>query len=393
MQRKKTKTRPAATERESERRMAEQTGKPEMTETELLREEAKQLLSDGKKEPEEKREGLKLMIRACDAGDPEAMYIIGKMLLEGKLIPKEGSGIEKGVSLLCRAAKKGSQQARAQLLWYRHLRYREIRKKGPVADGPLTGFDGKPIQISRTGRLTPVDAELSYENGENILTLSLNLAFVEDEKSIPDVKKLHEAVIRGIMSWAGEYTVFGGQKLRTEICVTTEERIFDNVLIYVCTGDVAEIISRTWKRMGTKKAKDAEQVLFREDRSTAVVGMKNWSVRSRKVICLRAKDGRFDNYDEITRTMRHEFGHVLGLGDLYAEPDRGLAGVPAGTWPELDAYLVDERAYGLVMYSGNGLISNNDMEMVVLAFSQNRPQVYQPQRFEKIVSEALGKGN
>lgn len=378
---------------ETETRQAQDGQNTVLTETELLREEAKQLLFAKDKTPEKKQEGLKMMFRACDAGDPEAMYIIGKMLLEGKLIPKKGSGTELSVTLLCRAAKDGNQQARSQLLWYRHMRFREARKKTYTGDGPLTGFDGKPIRINRTGMLTPVDAVLSYENGQNVLTLSLNLGFVEDEKSIPNVKKLHEAVVKGILSWAGEYTVFGGQKLRVDIHVTTEERLFDNVLVFVCAGEVAETISTTWQKIGTEKAREAEQVMFREKRATTAMGIKKWSVRSRKIICLQTSNGRFNNYDEITRIIRHEFGHVLGLGDLYAEPDRGLSGVPAGTWPELDAYLVDGRVYGLVMCSGTGLITDNDMEMVVLAFSKNRPQVYQPEKYEKIVSEALGKGN
>ena len=121
----------------------------EMTEAELLREEAKQLLFGQNQTPEKKREGLKMMISACDAGDPEAMFVVGKMLLEGKLIPKKGRGTEMGISLLCRAAKASSQQARSQLLWYRHLRYREVRKRnrGPV-EGPLTGFDGSGYMLS-----------------------------------------------------------------------------------------------------------------------------------------------------------------------------------------------------------------------------------------------------
>ena len=38
-------------------------------------------------------------------------------------------------------------------------------------------------------------------------------------------------------------------------------------------------------------------------------------------------------------------------------------------------------------------LTDNDMEMVVLAFCKNSMQAYQPVRHIKIVSEALGKGN
>ena len=38
-------------------------------------------------------------------------------------------------------------------------------------------------------------------------------------------------------------------------------------------------------------------------------------------------------------------------------------------------------------------VTNNDIEMVVLAFSENRFQRFQPDRTGKRISEALGKGN
>jgi hypothetical protein len=372
--------------------MSEQNDQQALTETEVLREEAKKQMSDETAEPEIRREGLRKMLRASDAGDPEAMYIIGKMLLDGTLRPVEGSGIEQGVSLLCRAARQGFLPARRKLLFYRHSRYREVQQRAHPAGGPLKGFDGKEIHIGRTGKLTPVDAVLSYENGQNLLTLSLNLCFLEDEKSIPDPEQLHQAVIRGMLSWAGEYTVFGGQQLKVDIRITVEPRVFDNVLVYICSGSNEKLLNSMMQSVPTKTAKQNQQTMIRQKRAAAGVGRK-WSVRSRKVIYLQTRSGRFDNYDEIALIARHEFGHVLGLGDLYAETAKGLEGVPAGTWAELDAYLVNDRDYSLVMCHETGLITGNDMEMVVLAFSKNRPQVYQPDRYVKIVSEALGKGN
>ena len=45
------------------------------------------------------------------------------------------------------------------------------------------------------------------------------------------------------------------------------------------------------------------------------------------------------------------------------------------------------------MCDNHGTISNNDIEMIVLAFSENAVQNYQPTSWNYEVSEALGKGN
>ena len=365
-----------------------------MTELELRREQAKRLMFSEGKTADESRAGLQLMLETCDAGDPEAMYIVGRMLLEGRLATKNGSRTEQAVDLLCGAAKRGNLPARTLLLSFRHARERQIGRNGRPSGGPLRGFDGKEIRIKRTGWLTPVDAVLAFDNGRNVLTLGLNLDFVEDPESLPDVEALHRAVIRGIKSWSGEYTVFGGQRLRVVVRVTTDPRWFDNVTVFVCSGTVAEQLESMWKLVPLRSARENREALFRDRRAMAGIGLRKWSVRSRKFILLQTSGGRFDDYGEIADIVRHEFGHVLGLGDLYAEPGKNMPGVPAGTYPELDAHLAGGRSYDLVMCNHRGgIVSDNDMEMVVLAFSKNSPQSYQPCKFNPVVSEALGKGN
>ena len=90
---------------------------------------------------------------------------------------------------------------------------------------------------------------------------------------------------------------------------------------------------------------------------------------------------------------KHEFGHVLGLGDLYFSPKDGLYGVQKDEYPELESYRINDRMFYLVMCDHHAPVSNNDIEMVILAFSENRKQNYQMQKGKGEISKALGKGN
>lgn len=84
---------------------------------------------------------------------------------------------------------------------------------------------------------------------------------------------------------------------------------------------------------------------------------------------------------------------MLGLGDLYREEKAKLPGVKKGSYSELDGFYVSDSFYNLVMCDHHGPVSNNDVEMVVLAFWKNKKQLYQPKGIKGRVSEALGKGD
>ena len=127
-------------------------------------------------------------------------------------------------------------------------------------------------------------------------------------------------------------------------------------------------------------------------RSFVTMGLK-WSANSRKIICVHSENGKFDDYNEIMHVAKHKFGHALGLWDLYESKSDQLSDVGKGTYYELDGYCMTDKFYNLVMCDHHGPISNNDVEMVLLAFRENKTQLYQPIKFKGKISNALGKCN
>ena len=338
-------------------------------------------------------EGLRLLNSAACRGDIEAQFIVGKLLLDGRVKLKSGDSIQRALTLLCAAADKGQPQARALLNSYCQEKY--DASSPPVRDGapaPLTDFDGQVIKIDRKGVFTPIDARLEFDGEENVLTLGVNVVIM-DSGDVPDGEKFRRAVAGGILCWQGEYQVFGGQRLRVKIDLTFDDRVFDSVYIIPVTQGLGGAMTDMWGKIGTDKIKGRVDALVNDKRSMAGIGVRKWSVRSRKVIFIQSENGRFDDYEEIKHVTKHEFGHALGLGDLYSSPGDGLGGVEEGSYKELDCYCVGDRFYNLVMCDHHGQISNNDMEMVVLAFRENRMQSYQNDKLRGKISDALGRGN
>jgi len=346
--------------------------------------------SDG--DPQKKEFGLKLLFRAQRQKDPEATYIISRLLLDGIITASVENQTEYALTQMCASANSGCIQARAFLNVYCKRQYEKNHMFNRLKrNGALVDFEGKPIKINRQGVLTPIDALLEYKNGQNILTLSVNVAFSYFNE-MENTEQFEAAVRKGLLRWQGEYEVFGGQKVIVKVNITNKPNLFDNLYIIPVTDEYGNAIQKMSSIISTKEKSKRFSDIIKKKRSFALSGFK-WSVKSRKFIFMQSDDGKFNNYYEIEHVAKHEFGHALGLGDLYASKADSLDGVSLGTYSELDSYAISDKYYNLVMCDHYGPISNNDIEMVILAFSKNKIQLYQRSKIKDKISSALGRGN
>ncbi|MCR4594924.1 MAG: hypothetical protein K5761_07690 [Clostridiales bacterium] len=358
---------------------------------EELRETGKSMLiSDDSKT---RSEGIKQIVSAHNLGDAESTFIIAKLVLQGNLRPASKDPEKYALKLFCDAANSGCIQARAFLNSYCEKRYMETMESEVPKPGPLVDFEGNRIKINRKGIRTPVDAVLEYMDGINQLTLRTNI-FFWGTYFLADQQRFEKAVLDGIKMWQGDYLVFNNQPLKVVMEITKEPRLVDNVLVIPLIDDIGNNVKamadffRNSENLGKTKA------LIDSKRSFASNGIK-WTSKSKKIIFIQSENGEFDDYEEIKHVAKHEFGHALGLGDLYESKSDGLEGVQKETYRELDGFYISDKFYNLVMCDHHGPISNNDIEMVLLAFRDNQAQLYQPGNYKEkgVISKALGRGN
>lgn len=359
-----------------------------------MREMGKNYFFNHRDDPEKREKGLQLLLDAVEENDPEACFLVARLLLDGVLTCKGEDAVEKALRLMCVSANNGYVQARTFLNSYcktRYQRFRRLKSWLRPRHNVLLDFNGEPIRVSCRGLQTPVDVVLSFENGKAVLTISLNVRFFGDEH-LPQPHCFRAAVMEGIRAWQGEYTVFNGQPITVRVHAVETQSMQDSLPILPVT-DQMEVFMHTFGNvLFGEGARDVVKQAVTSKRSFTTMH-RGWSTTSRKVVCIQTTDDRFTDFEEMYHVSKHEFGHVLGLGDLYADPRCSLGGVVKGTFPELDSYVVTDRYYNLVMCDHHGPISNNDIEMVILAFRENRIQLYQPDNLRIPLSAALGRGD
>ena len=360
---------------------------------EMLREIGKAYFFKSEENAERRNEGLQMLIKAQQQGDPEATYIVSRLIFDGILSVSKKDSQEFALVLMCDSANKGFVQARSFLNLYCDNRYKESfnELKFLHKEGPLVDFEGNTISLERKGLLTPIDVVLEYKNGRNVLTISTNIMFAYNDE-VKDPDRFEETIIKGLLMWQGDYEVFGGQKVTVEVKITTEPKLFDNIIVMPITTEIEDTIKSVSQIIGTNQSRNRVKDVLLNKRSFAMSGLR-WSVKSRKIICIQSDRREFDDYEEMMHVAKHEFGHALGLGDLYQSTVDSLSGVKKGTYADLDSYAVTDSFYNLVMCDHHGPISNNDIEMVILAFKENKMQLFQPMKIKGKISTALGRGN
>lgn len=253
----------------------------------------------------------------------------------------------------------------------------------------IRNFDDKPMKINKTGVIYPVDVELKEEKGQDVLYISTKVKFLDlTMYEYENIDVWRKAILDGFREWSGEYNVFGDQPLVVKVDVRETDKITDCIFVTCVDEEMSEELQDTYGKLKLEKA----ERIFKQDRSFASAGLPllGWKTYLPRLICMLPHT--LNDFQQARITAKHEFGHVLGLGDLYKDLENGLCGVPGAKYSDISKYYIGNSFFDMVMCN-NGPVRNNDIEMVLLAFQTNKFQNYQIVKKSDRVSEALGKGD
>lgn len=253
----------------------------------------------------------------------------------------------------------------------------------------IKNFNGKPMKIKKTGAIYPVDVELKDDRGKNVLCISAKVKFLDITMyEYQNIDLWRQAVLNGFREWAGEYKVFGNQTLSVKVDVSETEKVTDCIYVTCIDEEMSAELQSTYGRLKIEKA----ERMFEQNRSFASSGLPiiGWKAYLPRIIYMLPHT--LQDFEQAKITAKHEFGHVLGLGDLYKDLDNGLCGVDGAEYADIEKYYIGDSYFDMVMCN-NGPVRDNDIEMLLLAFQTNSFQNYQKTKKTDKISDALGKGN
>lgn len=250
----------------------------------------------------------------------------------------------------------------------------------------LEDFHGKPIIIDpKYSSGNPVNVKLEYKGDITYLHIEANVFYMGWDFSniflsmeMGEFNSRKEKVKEGIEKWAGEYQVFGNQKIRVYVNVVEKD-----TAITVGTGTIGAIKINLIKNIDFANSLGGDRLL-------------GWKPKSMKMMNI--------GWDDVD-IYKHEFGHSLGLGDAYShlwfKKIYELHGVNPSLYEDLDKYPKNADGSIDMVMNNNGPVRDNDIEMVLLAFSTGKRQNYQKESDDiwkyltgtGEISEALGRGN
>lgn len=268
----------------------------------------------------------------------------------------------------------------------------------------LEDFHNKVISLSFKGDQYPVEVELKWIAGKNILTIhpKVKFSFVKgdlkdkDQKPYFDIRK--KETLKAFEEWSGKY----------ERVFKTQEGA-QSVIVECNPEEVTQ-----GKALEVNIIVDTDDISGASGRTEGISGEKTWSQENSGFINLY-----LDSYIKtITKTdknhryymknvSKHEFGHVLGLGDAYFRDFQTNKTKDADyeMYPDIkediENNLISQKEVtiegktesftNMVMNNMYGGISNNDIEMLILAWQKGKTQYYNSTIPDTEISEAMGR--
>jgi len=226
--------------------------------------------------------------------------------------------------------------------------------------------------FTRTGQRFPVRAVLCRTGKSLCLTLQAEVWF-SDLRAVRDgisVRNLKNRILSGFRSWKGTYPLESGEMLNVQVFLRETKRRGGSLPVLLLDRGTlrgAEVFAGKGK-LGRKIRRGLRTPGF------AFTGLRpqSWRPWKNGPVGIRTDMEKFP----VEEIARHEFGHVLGLGDLYRDPLLGLMGIAGKAAERFLPFRREDGRYHAVM-DDNGPVTPLDAEMMLLAQCGGRMQLYQ----------------